>query len=204
MVQRYDLLTIFTLFQLYPQLVLRLLFTYDIRHKILGIFCLRFHYLLCSTSFFINFNPLLHIPLTSILLISNKVYIKIPSPFPHLSYRHLCKMVLDQTQRWACYCFLCLSEYGELPQRNTLCCHSKSFHHGSCYCAETLLSIRINCEVNDDWENNSRSLPANSPPTTIPQNKPFTVENDILLSGLVSVASVYIHDGNGVTLRNIW
>ena len=26
-------------------------------------------------------------------------------------------------QRRACYCFLCLSEYGDLPQRNTLCHH---------------------------------------------------------------------------------
>ena len=79
-------------------------------------------------------------------------------------------MVSDQTQRWACYCFLCLSEYGDLPQRNTLCCHSKSFHHRSCYCTETLLSIKINCEVDGDWENKSRSLPAKRPQPLYPTN----------------------------------
>ena len=31
---------------------------------------------------------------------------------------------IRHTQRRACYCFLCLSKYGELTQRNTLCCIS--------------------------------------------------------------------------------
>ena len=31
---------------------------------------------------------------------------------------------IRHTQRRACYCFLCLSEYGELIHRNTLCCIS--------------------------------------------------------------------------------
>ena len=55
------------------------------------------------------------------LLLSVVPYIA-PHPSPTLSGSW--QWYIRQTQRRACYCFLCLSEYGELPQRNTLCCFS--------------------------------------------------------------------------------
>ena len=72
-------------------------------------------------------------------------YAFIPFPPPSPNLLALCKVVSDQTQRRACYCFLCLSEYEGLPQRNTLCCYTiMSFHHNkSVISQKTYLQSKI-------------------------------------------------------------
>ena len=74
-----------------------------------------YHFIFVHFTFYFNVNLTIYFNVDCIISHS-----RLPFPLSYFIWLPW-QWYIRHTQRRACYCFLCLSEYGELTQRNTLC-----------------------------------------------------------------------------------